>query len=102
MIVTNARQPGNPIILANRAVLEGTGFAIDEVIGRNCRFLQGPDTDSADVTTIRDAVTRAEPLVIELLNYHKDRTTFWNQLYITPVFDDAGELTYFLHVAARH
>jgi PAS domain S-box-containing protein len=95
MVVTDARQPGNPIILANRAFLEGTGFLIDEVIGHNCRFLQGPDTDPADITKIRDAVKRAEPLVIELLNYRKDRTTFWNQLYIAPVFDDAGKLTHF-------
>lgn len=95
MIVTDARHPDNPIILANRAFLHETGFAIDEVIGHNCRFLQGPGTDPGDVAKVRDAVAKGEPLTIELLNYRKDKTTFWNQLYITPIFDDAGELTYF-------
>ncbi|WOS42964.1 MULTISPECIES: hybrid sensor histidine kinase/response regulator [Xanthomonas] len=95
MIVTDPRQPDNPIIFVNRAFLEMTGYGSDELIGNNCRFLQGPDTDRETVRSIRDAITSSDEVAVEILNYRKDGSSFWNALYISPVYDDRGELVYF-------
>lgn len=95
MLVTDPRQPDNPIIFANRAFLAMTGYEIDEVLGRNCRFLQGPDTDRDTIAAIRDAVEQRVEISVELLNYRKDRSSFWNALFISPVFNWQGELVYF-------
>jgi PAS domain S-box-containing protein len=96
MVVTDPRQPDNPIVLANGAFLALTGYTADEVIGRNCRFLQGPDTKPADVEAIRRGLaTSRDHLEVELLNYRKDGSTFWNQLSISPVTNEAGELIYY-------
>jgi PAS domain S-box-containing protein len=75
----------NPIIFANDAFLALTGYRRDEVIGRNCRFLQGPDTDPAAIETMRRAVADGEDVTLDILNYRKDGTTFWNALYLSPV-----------------
>lgn len=100
MVISDPRQHDNPIVLANAAFLDLTGHTADEVIGRNCRFLQGPKTDPADVQALRDQLGDGTGHVeVELLNYRKDGTTFWNQLAITPVTDDAGELIY--HFASQ-
>ncbi len=95
MVVTDPRQPDNPIVLANRSFLEETGYAADEVLGRNCRILQGPDTDPAAIFAIRCALEEERDITVELRNYRKDGTPFWNQLYISPIHDDDGELLYF-------
>jgi PAS domain S-box-containing protein len=95
MIVTDARQSDNPIIFANDAFLALTGYHRDEVIGRNCRFLQGPDTDQAQVDKIRQAVAAGEDVAVDILNYRKDGTTFWNALYLSPVRGKTGEIAYF-------
>lgn len=95
MIVTDATQADNPIIFANDAFLKLTGYARDEVIGRNCRFLQGPDTDPQAVLALREAIAAGEDISIDLLNHRKDGTVFWNALYLSPVRNDAGEVVYF-------
>lgn len=95
MAVTDPRQPDNPIVLANKAFLEETGYSAEEVLGRNCRFLQGPATDPAVVAEVREAVRAGREITAEMLNYRKDGTPFWNQLYISPVYDDDGQLLYF-------
>ena len=95
MIVTDPRLPDNPIVFANPAFLALTGYSADEVLGRNCRFLQGPDTDLATVATVRDAVAGRRDVKVQILNYRKDGGTFWNELYLSPVFDEAGELVNF-------
>jgi PAS domain S-box-containing protein len=95
MVVTDPRQPDNPIVLANRSFLEETGYTSHELIGRNCRILQGPDTDPSAVAEVRRALADEREITIELLNYRKDGTTFWNQLYISPIHDDAGRLLHF-------
>lgn len=96
MIVTDPRQPDNPIVLANEAFLKLTGYGSDEVIGRNCRFLQGPGTDSATVDRMRKCLASGERHIeVELLNYRKDGSEFWNQLWISPVHAADGELIYY-------
>ena len=95
MILTDPRQDDNPIVFANKAFLDLTGYEESEIIGRNCRFLQGADTDRAAVADLRDAVARREAISLEILNYKRDGSAFWNAVFIAPVFDDHGELIYF-------
>ncbi|MCJ2126632.1 PAS domain S-box protein [Methylobacterium sp. J-077] len=94
-IVTDPNLPDNPIVFANRAFQELCGYGADELIGRNCRFLQGPGTDPANVAKVRDAVAARRDVVVEILNYHRDGTPFRNELYVSPVFDPDGHLRYF-------
>lgn len=94
MIITDPRRPDNPIVFVNEAFASLTGYSRQEALGRNCRFLQGPGTNSDDVDKIRQAIADKCPIEIDLLNYRKDGSLFWNRLLISPVFD-GGELTYF-------
>lgn len=93
--LTDPHQPDNPIVFANRAFRELTGYSEAEIIGRNCRFLQGPDTDSEAVGQLRRAIESEDVLIVELLNYRKDGRAFWNALHVGPIYDDAGRLAYF-------
>ena len=96
IILTDNRQPDNPIVYANDAFAELSGYGYDEILGRNCRFLQGPETDQGDCRRLRDAIARGEGLHLEILNYRKDGTPLWNNLLISPLRDDAGEVTHFV------
>jgi PAS domain S-box-containing protein len=95
MLITDPRQPDHPIVFVNDAFARLTGYTRAETLGRNCRFLQGPGTSTEDVRRVRDSIERRVPIEVELLNYRKDGTTFWNRLLISPVFDAEGELTFF-------
>ena len=95
MVVSDARQPDNPVVLANQAFLDMTGYSADEIIGRNCRFMQGPDTCPKALAQIRDDIFNNRESLVELLNYRKDGTTFWNQLHISPLRNDHGEVIYY-------
>jgi PAS domain S-box-containing protein len=95
MIVTDPYQTDNPIVFANRAFLSTTGYSLEDVMGRNCRFLQGPDTDPSAVAAVREAIRDRHETNVELLNYRKDGTTFWNALYVSPIFDENKKLVYF-------
>lgn len=95
MIITDPRQPDNPIVFANDSFLRLTGYGRDEVLGRNCRFLQGVDTDRETVDLLRDAIERRSDVSADILNYRKDGSTFWNALYISPVSNEEGELQFF-------
>lgn len=96
--IADARLPDRPLIYANEGFERMTGYAIAEVMGRNCRFLQGPGTDPAATAEIRAALTECRACVVEILNYRKDGTTFWNRLSITPVRDGAGQVTHFIGI----
>jgi len=85
----------NPIVFANRAFSRLTGYSEEESVGRNCRFLQGPKTDPEAIARIRDAISKEDVVAVELVNYRKDGTTFWNALHIGPIYNDKGELVYF-------
>ncbi len=95
MVVTDPRLPDNPIVLANNAFLELTGYSAADVVGRNCRFLQGRDTDPATLDEIRNAVAEERETTVEILNYRSDGRPFWNQLMMSPVFDDDGALRFY-------
>ena len=95
MIITDPRQDDNPIVFANEAFLSLTGYERHELIGRNCRFLQGPGTDRADVSRLRAAIAAERDIAVDLLNYRKDGSTFWNALYCSPVSDEKGEVQFF-------
>jgi PAS domain S-box-containing protein len=95
MVITNPSLPDNPIVFANEAFQSLTGYHREEIIGSNCRFLQGPDTDLAQIDRIRQAVDAGTSIDIDLLNYRKDGTTFWNALYLSPVRNDQGDIIYF-------
>lgn len=95
-VVTDARQPDNPIVAVNHAFLRLTGYEADEVIGRNCRFLAGPKTAPAAQSILRAAVQAGRPALAQVLNYRKDGTRFCNAVMIAPVLDDEGRVAYFL------
>ena len=95
MLITDPRQPDNPIVFANAAFARLTGYDRQDILGRNCRFLQGPATDTDDIARLRAAVDQRTTIELELLNYRADGSTFWNRLLVSPVFDDDGQLTYF-------
>ncbi|HZF46118.1 MAG TPA: PAS domain-containing protein [Sphingomonadaceae bacterium] len=95
-VISNPRQADNPIIACNDAFVRLTGFAREEIVGRNCRFLSGPDTEPELAQMLRDGIHRKQPVMVEILNYKKDGTPFRNAVMVAPIFDDAGELEYFL------
>jgi PAS domain S-box-containing protein len=85
--------PDNPLIYVNDAFERMTGYTPEDVLGTNCRFLQGEDTDPAAVQRIREAIEVDEPVSVELVNYRKDGEKFWNQLDIAPLRNEDGEVT---------
>jgi len=95
-VLSDPRQPDNPIVACNHAFEELTGYARAEILGRNCRFLAGPGTEPWLSETLREALRRREPVMVEILNYRKDGTPFRNAVMIAPVFGDDGELIHFL------
>ena len=96
MVISNPRRPDNPIEVANAAFLELTGYSEREVVGHNCRFLAGEDTDPATTEQIRAALRAPRPLLVDILNYRHDGSAFRNGVMITPLFDEEGELEWFL------
>jgi len=95
-VVTDPRLADNPIIAVNRAFSDLTGYAGEEAIGRNCRFLAGPATDPVAQGRLRRAVTAGRPALVELINYRKDASSFRNAVMIAPVADEAGKTLLFV------
>jgi len=85
MVVTDVRQADNPIVLANQAFIELTGYRGEEILGRNCRFLQGEATNSEHVEAVRAAIRERREATVELLNYRRDGAAFWNELHLCPI-----------------
>ncbi|MDP1922798.1 MAG: response regulator [Myxococcales bacterium] len=96
--ITDAHAGDNPIVYASPSFEKLTGYAASELIGRNCRLLQGPLTDAGSVTRIREAIAAGRACTVELLNYRKDGAPFWNSMTISPVLDEQGRLTHFVGV----
>ncbi|NNE35886.1 MAG: SpoIIE family protein phosphatase, partial [Rhodothermales bacterium] len=91
--ISDPSLPDNPLIYANEGFERLTGYSVEDVVGRNCRFLQGPDTDPDTVDVIREAIRTDTACTVQILNYRKDGTPFWNRLSITPIKDAAGTVT---------
>jgi PAS domain S-box-containing protein len=98
IVITDPKQPDNPIVYVNPAFEKISGYATDEVLGRNCRFLQADDRDQAALEELRVALREERECRVVLRNYRKDRTLFWNELYVSPVHDEEGRLTNFVGV----
>lgn len=96
VLVTDPKQPDNPIIFANAGFCAMTGYSPEEVVGRNCRFLQGPLTDPNTLQQLRQAVHKQRHFTNILINYRKDGSPFVNELIIDPVFDETGQLLTFV------
>jgi len=98
IVITDAKQPDSPIVYCNPAFEKITGYPQDEIIGHNCRFLQGPDTDPAVRDQIRFALHEERECQVIIENYRRDGAFFWNELAISPVRDDSGRVTHFIGV----
>jgi PAS domain S-box-containing protein len=96
--LSDARRPDHPLVYVNRTFERITGYRREEVVGLNCRFLQTAATDAAALAEIRAALAEERPVAVTLLNRRRDGTTFWNDLSIAPVRDEAGALTHFVGV----
>jgi len=100
-VISDPSIPDNPIVYASQGFLNLTGYSLDEVLGRNCRFLQGPDTDPKSVDRIRKGIEKGEDCTVVLLNYRKDGVTFWNQFFIAALRDGEGNVVNYLGVQCK-
>lgn len=98
VVIVDAKKADFPISYVNAQFETMTGYGRAEAIGRNCRFLQGTDTDQPELGRLRQALQRKQSCHVSLRNYRKDGSPFQNELYISPVFDANGELTNFIGV----
>lgn len=96
MVLVDPHAPDQPLAFCNRGFCELTGYEEREVLGRNCRFLQGELTDPAGVTVLREAVAARADAQVEVWNYRKDGSAFRNSMVISPLFDPKGELLFYL------
>ncbi len=96
MAVSDPTLPDNPVIYVNAAFEELTGYAAADIIGRNCRLLQGPLTAQEDVTRLRQAIAARQRIRVDLLNHRRDGTAFWNRLTVTPVLANDGSVRHFV------
>ena len=98
MLVVDATKSDNPIIFVNPAFTQITGYSSDEVMGRNCRFLQAGDKQQSGLHELRAALKEKRAAQVIIRNYRKDGEMFWNQLQITPITDQQGNLTHYVGV----
>ena len=87
-----------PIVYANKAFEDMCGYPKEEIVGRNCRFLQGKDRDQPEIDKLRQAIKKGEAVEVTLRNYKKDGELFYNRLDIKPLLDDRGNIVYYLGV----
>jgi PAS domain S-box-containing protein len=98
IILTDNRQPDNPIIYCNAAFEKLSGYTRKEIIGHNCRFLQREDRNQEERQILKDAVQNGKHCVVEIRNYRKSGELFWNELYMSPIKDENGNVTHFIGV----
>lgn len=98
IIIADTGKPGNPTIYVNRGFEHMTGYRAHEVLGKNCRFLQGEEHDQPGLEVIREAIKKGENCIVILRNFRKDGTLFWNEFSLSPVKDEAGKVTHFIGV----
>lgn len=98
IIITDGQRPDNPIIFCNEAFERITGYSKEMILGRNCRFLQGQTRDQKARFIIQEALLAEQACIVELLNYKKDGTAFWNELHISPIKNKDGLATHYLGV----
>lgn len=98
IIITDYRQPDHPIVYCNKAFEKISGYKRSEIIGRNCRFLQGDDREQAARYDLKEAIKNGESTMVELRNYRKNGDLFWNELYLSPIKDANGNVTHFMGV----
>jgi PAS domain S-box-containing protein len=98
IVITDPKMPDDPIVYVNPAFEKISGYAVDEVLGHNCRFLQGEDRDQPALEDLRVALREEREFRVVLKNYRKDGKPFWNELYVSPVHDEEGRLTNFVGV----
>jgi PAS domain S-box-containing protein len=96
MVVSNPRRQDNPLEVVNDTFCALTGYSEAEIVGRNCRFLAGDDTDEAATEELRASIRERRSTLVELTNYRRDGSPFLNGVMITPLFDSDGELAWFL------
>jgi PAS domain S-box-containing protein len=95
-VISNPRLPDNPIIAVNQAFCDLTGYGVEEILGRNCRFLAGPATEPWLTERIRQGTHERKPTLVEILNYKRSGQPFRNAVLVAPVFLPDGELAYFI------
>jgi PAS domain S-box-containing protein len=98
VVITDARLPDNPIVWVNAGFTRTTGYLADEAIGRNPRFLQGPETDPVVIAEMRQSIAEVRPSMVTLINYRADGSTFWNSVSTAPVFDEDGGVIGFIGI----
>lgn len=98
VIITDHRLPDHPIIFCNASFEKLTGYSREEILGHNCRFLQGNDKKQEAINEIREAIKTGGICTVALRNYRKDGTPFWNELALSPVHDDDGAISHFVGV----
>ncbi|AYL97603.1 PAS domain-containing protein [Mucilaginibacter celer] len=98
VIITDHSKPDDPIIFCNPAFERLTGYTKDEVIGRNCRFLQGPDRSQSALSLVREAISESKNCTVVLKNYRKDGVSFLNELSLSPIFDNDGKLLHLVGI----
>lgn len=94
--ISDANRPDNPLIYANKSFEKITGYKRSNILGHNCRFLQGPDTKESSVAELRRGVEEETAVSTEILNYRQDGEKYWNEVTIAPVRDDNGEVTHYV------
>lgn len=98
IVITDHRRPDYPVIYANPAFEKITGYSLSEVIGRNCRFLQGGDQNQPGLLALRHALKKGQSARVVLKNIRKNGTVFWNELSISPIYDDQGQVSHYIGI----
>ncbi len=98
VVVTDPHQPNYPVVFVNPAFTRITGYSATEIIGKNCRILQGSETNPETIHQIREAIAAEQPFTCTILNYRQNGESFWNELTLDPIFDDKGNLAHYIGI----